>query len=417
MKAELIIIGDEILSGRRVDTNSAYISTVLSELGIHVIRKTVVSDAIDDIVTAFKESLKRVDIVISSGGLGPTPDDTTRFALSKVVERPLEENIEAKCMLMDYLAKATSPSANLQVMMPAGSVALKNPVGVAPGILFRTNSNKIIIALPGVPQEMKAIMDKEVRRYLVEIFGFQPIKVRLIRTTGIFEIRILERLEQALGERTKLIAFYPSYEGVDLRIVGNSYEADETFEECKRILDGFIYAYEEKDLSEIVGERLRESGKTLSVAESCTGGMLASRIVDISGSSDYFLGGVVGYANDVKMRVLGVSEEKLKKFGAVSYEVASDMAVGIKGITGSDYALSTTGVAGPTGGTRTKPVGLVYIGLASPDGVFVREYRFKGTREAIRRRTTQSALFLLFLSLTNRLDNFPFEDMSKEVGL
>ncbi len=415
MKAYIITVGNEILTGRTVDTNSSYIGKRFLEWGIDVIRKVVVSDNEEDIAVAIKEALRKANIVISTGGLGPTPDDRLRFALAKVFGKPLEENIEAKCMLLNYLTKTKTESAKLQAMMPQGSIPIKNLIGVAPGIFYRTEKNKIIIALPGVPQEMKWMLDNEVKSLLQSELNFRPLPVKILRTTGIFEIRILERLENELGEKVSSIAFYPSYDGVDLRFVGEG--NDEIYEVCKRAIEGFVYAEEEKDLSEVVGELLRKTKSTLATAESCTGGMLASRIVDISGSSDYFLGSVVGYANETKTKLLRVKEESLKRFGAVSAQVASEMATGVRDIIGSTYALSTTGIAGPTGGTRTKPIGLVYIGLAHPDGVYVREYNFKGTREAVRRRTTQAALFILYLKLTGKLENFKFEDTSKEVGL
>ena len=413
MRVELVVIGDEILAGRTVDTNSNYIAQGLLKLGLTPSMITVVPDAYSELAKALRNIISRADIIITIGGLGPTPDDKTRESLAEALSRPLEENTEAACMLMNYKVK-NSVGYNKQVSMPEGSIALHNLVGIAPGIYIKTPEEKRIFSLPGVPNEMKAMFDNEVSRILEHEIKTTPSSVYLLRTTGICEIDLLKRLSDYPANLKEKIAFYPSYEGVDIRIVGDK----EIYKKCKGLFSPYVYTEKELLLSEIVGNLLREKRATLSCAESCSGGFLSSRIVDIPGASDYYLGGVVSYSNEAKMKTLGVDKELLEHYGAVSGEVAKNMAEGAKANFGSNYALSTTGIAGPTGGTQEKPIGLVFIALARPNKpTYIRRYRFNGTREMVRRKTVQAALFLLFLELKARLENFPFVDGSEEIVL
>ncbi len=410
MRTELITIGDEILAGRTLDTNSNYIARELQSLGLPLCQITTGSDKLQDLTRILREVISRADIVITIGGLGPTPDDRLREAMAEALRLPLEENTEAACMLLNY--KFNNPQGyTKQVRMPEGAVALRNMKGVAPGVYLNVKGNKHIFCLPGVPNEMKDMFKKEVRRILVEKVKITPPKIFLLRTTGICEVDMLSKVTDSFPDLADRIAFYPSYEGVDLRIVDD----EQAYKQCKKLFEPYIYTEEQKDLSETVGDLLRQRSLTLSVAESCSGGLISSRIVDIPGSSDYYLGGVISYSNQTKIELLKVEKDLLKKFGAVSTQVAKSMAEGCRKKFGSDYSLSTTGIAGPTGGSREKPIGLVYIGLARRGkNSYIRKYRFKGTRQMVRRKSAQSALFMLFLELEDRLKGFPFADGSEE---
>ena len=398
MIVEIVVIADEVLSGRTLDTNSYYLTRKLFEIGLYLRRINVVSDNLEQQISALKEIIKRSDIVITTGGLGPTPDDRLREALSSALDIPLEENTDACSMLMNYRFK-NQMGYTKQVMLPEGSTALKNSVGVAPGIYIHTEKDKHIFCLPGVPKEMKQMFSDEVVKILNKITPVHKTRSYTLRTTGICEIEMLKVIQKNKIPEDN-IAFYPSVEGVDL-IVSNN---EQTYKKLEKIFAQFIYTKDNKDLNEIVGELLRDKSMTLSCAESCSGGALSSRIVDIPGSSSYFIGGIVSYSNNAKIELLGVDKKILDEMGAVSEEIAIQMAVGCNNRLQTDYALSTTGIAGPTGGSRDKPIGTVYIALAKRDKpTFVQHFHFKGTRDDVRRKTVQNALFMLYRRL--RKDN------------
>jgi len=402
MKAEIIIIGDEILYGQTIDTNSAFIAEKLGELGVEVNYKTAVGDEVKKIVEAVHLAQRRVDLTITTGGLGPTSDDLTVKAIAKAFKRTLifHPEILKKIEARFKTRGIEMPKINQnQALIPQGAKTLENPLGSAPGILIEEDK-KIFIALPGVPKEMKAMLEQEVIPRLKTKIGKTKIVHRKIRTTGIIESKLYEKIKDLLKDLIEIkVAFLPGYQGVDLRLTANlktsskSKDALTQLEEkIKERIGEFIYGYDEQTLEEMVGKILKEKGKTLSVAESCTGGLVAAKITNISGSSDYFERGVVSYSNQAKMEILGVPRDLLEKYGAVSPEMALAMAQGVRRISKTDLGLSVTGIAGPTGGTKEKPVGLIYIGLADAQKSWVEKFLFGQDRMINRERAAQAAL-------------------------
>lgn len=407
MKAEIIIIGDEILYGQTLDTNSAYMGEKLNELGVEVSYKTSVGDDVKKIVEAIHLAQRRADLVISTGGLGPTSDDLTVKAIAKAFKRNLifhpeilkkiEERFQARGIQMPKINQN-------QALLPQGAKALENQLGSAPGVLIEEDK-KIFIALPGVPKEMKSMLENEVIPYLKNKAGKSKIYHRKIRTTGIIESELFEKINNLLRDLKEIkVAFLPSYQGVDLRLTAalksgaKSQEAIFQLEEkIKEKIGEFIYGYDDQTLEEVVGKMLKEKRQTLSVAESCTGGLVAAKITNISGSSEYFERGVVSYSNQAKMEILGVPKDLLDKFGAVSPEVALAMSQGVRKISHTDLGVSVTGIAGPTGGTKDKPVGLIYIGLADSNKAWVEKFMFGQDRMINRERTAQAALNMVRL--------------------
>lgn len=406
MKADIIIVGEEILSGQTIDSNSAYIARKLSDIGIPVELKITVGDRHEDIRDAVKASWKRSSLIIMTGGLGPTKDDTTKAAIAeafgkKMIHRPevlrkLEALYEKRRMTMPEIVKN-------QTMQPEGCELLDNPIGSAPGILIR-DAGRMFIALPGVPSEMEALVDQAVIPLLVQLPGRDHIAIRRIRTIGITEAAIAEKIADLEPSAPHIrLAYLPSYKGVDLRVtvispdesVATS-EADSLAQAISSRIRENIFTIGDQTLVEMVGEELKKKHKTLSTAESCTGGLIAKMITDEAGSSEYFVGTIVSYSNDVKEHILGVPTEVLATKGAVSQEVAEAMAQGALRVTGSDYAISVTGIAGPGGATPEKPVGLVYVGLAEKGGATkVDRLQLFGTRERIRERSAMHALEML----------------------
>jgi len=402
MKAEIIIIGDEILYGQTIDTNSAFIAEKLGESGVEISYKTAVGDEVKKIVEAVHLAQRRVDLIIATGGLGPTSDDLTVKAIAKAFKKNLIFHPEIlKKIEARFKARGIEmPKINQnQALIPQGAKALENPLGSAPGILIEEDK-KIFIALPGVPKEMKAMLEQEVIPRLKTKVGKTKIVHRKIRTTGIIESKLYEKIKDLLKDLIEIkVAFLPGYQGVDLRLTANlktsskSKDALTQLEEkIKERIGEFIYGYDEQTLEEMVGKMLQENGKTLSVAESCTGGLVAAKITNISGSSDYFERGVVSYSNQAKMEILGVPRDLLEKYGAVSPEMALAMAQGVRRISKTDLGLSVTGIAGPTGGTKEKPVGLIYIGLADAQKSWVEKFLFGQDRMINRERAAQAAL-------------------------
>ena len=405
MKSEIITIGDELLIGQVVNTNQAYIAEQLNRIGIPVDRMTTVGDGIDDILSAFKAAWSRNDVVIVTGGLGPTHDDITKKAVCTFLRTGLVSNDGVRRQIESLLKKRNlswSPSSEEQTLVPESATILPNPIGSAAGMLFEEN-NKRFFVLPGVPYEMKAIIDESVIPILARNVVGSVIRHLTLRTTGISE----SLLSSQLGNIDELIegatlAFLPSPVGVRLRISVHDRDgatADSRIREIEgRIhskVEKYIYGTDDEELEEVVGRILREKGLTLAVAESCTGGMIADRITNVSGSSDYFERGVIAYSNKSKTSLLGVPEELIMTHGAVSREVAEAMAVGVSKTAGTDIGLSTTGIAGPTGGTPEKPVGLVWIGYSDKDTALALKFNFGDNRLRTKERATQAALELV----------------------
>lgn len=405
MDIEVITIGDEVITGHTIDTNSAYMARALTDIGLSMKYKTSVGDSVELMEEAFRIALKRAQIVITTGGLGPTDDDLTKRAIVKVFKRNLIFHEEVLDDIKERYRRRgiEMPAINQnQALLPQGARFFPNKLGSAVGICIAEEGH-IFISLPGVPSEMKHIFDDEVIPYLKSLKIGQTIKVMKLRTTGIFESALAELIMPGLRlEPGVRLAYLPSYSGVDLRIIAGG--ADETEAATKllglvqyleSICGQYIYGRDIDTLEGVVGSLLRERRATVSVAESCTGGQLGMLLTSVPGSSDYFLGGIIAYANEVKIEKLGVSEEILQAHGAVSAECATAMAVGARRHFGTGYALSITGVAGPGGGTEQKPVGTTFIGVASPQGARAYKYQLGSNREINRARASYNAVELL----------------------
>lgn len=400
-KVELVIIGDEIIFGEIIDTNSRYLSKRLFGLGFEVFKITTIGDSREAIEDVLKSGLKRTGIVISSGGLGPTPDDNTRYAAAKIYERRLilDENVLKR--IEEEFKKRPEPMpeiATKQAMIPQGSIVLENPIGLAPGIIL-TQEKETLILLPGVPEELKKIFETGVIPYLEANYQKKPVIHRIIRTTNITEGEIFERIKDISKKNKKIrFAYLPHSTGVDLRIGIEDSDKKELSSVEKEItlrLKQWVYGYNSTEIEEVVGGYLRKKGLTLSVAESCTGGLLQDRITNVPGSSESFIGGIIAYSNEIKRMICGVKDETLKRFGAVSKEVVLEMAEGVKTHFKTDIGIAISGIAGPTGGTSKKPVGLVYFGIADKKGRKYEERIFTGTRRLIKEKAAMAALDLL----------------------
>lgn len=407
LKVFIISTGTELLLGTTIDSNSVYLSRQLGDMGIRVAGKATVGDGQIQIEKAFRVGLETADIVISTGGLGPTFDDLTKTVACELMGCSLIIRPEEEKRLRDYFAhrQRTMPEINLkQAMFPETAEVLSNPLGTAPGMYLRRD-DKLLILMPGPPREMKPMFENQVKPRLERDYAGQLQKIvhRTIKVLGPGESQIDEMLEELMKDtRGCSIALLAADGEVHIKITAEG--ADEA--DSKRILDELteairqkigqhIFGYDDDTLEQQVGKMLAEGGKKMAAAESCTAGMLGSMITGVSGSSEYFWGGVVSYSNECKMKILGVKESTLARYGAVSPQTAAEMAQGMLKLSGADYALAITGIAGPTGGTAEKPVGLVYVGLADSQTCTTRELKFVGPREAIRQLSAKSALDLL----------------------
>ena len=355
--AEIITIGDEILFGQTLDTNSHWISGELDQLGIRVVRKSTVPDIKDEILAAFKEAEKRADIILITGGLGPTNDDLTKPTLATYFGVELEMNVAALAEITELYDRAGWELSDVnkgQAVQPIGSSKITNKLGTAPGIWLERNDT-IFISMPGVPFEMRAMMENEVLPQLKKRFVTDKIYHRIIRTGGIPESRLAEKLEdweKDLPGHIKL-AYLPTLAQVKLRLTGTGLdqkqlqvEVDEQIEKCLPIIQKYVYATENIELEERVGQLLRESNKTIACAESCTGGYLSHLITSVPGSSDYFQGSYVAYSYDIKEKALQVDKHILESQGAVSEEVVIQMAENIRKVFGTSIGVSLSGIAG-----------------------------------------------------------------------
>lgn len=405
MDVEIITIGDEILSGHTIDTNSAYISRELAAIGFPVKYKSSVGDSMEQMEEAFRLALKRVRVVITTGGLGPTDDDITKKALVKVFKRNLiyhEEVLEDVKRRFERRGIKMPAINQNQALLPQGATFFPNKIGSAVGICI-AEEGRIFISLPGVPAEMKQLTEDSVIPYLKGLKTSMAIKVVTLLTTGIIESRLAEMIKPKLKlEAGVKLAYLPSYGGVSLRVTATG-ENDELAEERARetvrylesVCGAYIFGRDDDTLEAVVGQLLKDNDRTLAVGESCTGGQLGMLVTSVPGSSAFFLGGVIAYSNNVKINQLGVKREIIEEYGAVSEPCAIAMAEGCRKLYESDYALSVTGVAGPEGGTEEKPVGTTFIGLASVHGSYARKFTFGVKRDINRTRAVYAALELL----------------------
>jgi len=419
--AAILTVGDEILRGRILDRNFQWLSRQLFNMGIEVVYHEIVPDKLENLVTAFKNGVLRADIIITTGGLGPTPDDITRNALANFlnVKMIYHKEIEEKNRIRFSTRGLVMPENNrIQCYVPENGIAVNNPEGTAPGIFYKQNKT-LILLLPGPPVEMKVVFENAKSLFKIELSNAQKY-IFTFKTIGVPESILESWISKLPIPKGVEISYYPSLKGVDIvASVDNHSQISEINEILDKLLNKYTFSRTESErIEEVIGKILKDRGETLSVAESCTGGMLASRIVDIPGSSNYFFGGIVSYSNEVKRNFLGVSQNNLIKYGAVSPKVAVQMAIGIKKNIMSTYGIGITGIAGPDGGIPEKPVGLVYISLATPDKVYVRKYTFVGSRNTIRTRTTTAALNMLWVILKwGDIINYRFEDGGKFIFL
>ena len=408
MKAEIISIGDELLIGQVINSNQATIAEKLNSIGIYGDKMTTVGDNEADIFSAFQKAFASHDVVTVTGGLGPTHDDITRGVVCKFFHTDSIINNDALENVKKIFAQRNSVPRKInedQALVPRGCVVIQNRLGTAPGYFFE-RTGKFFIVMPGVPYEMKAMMDDFVLPFFEKYNTGLIIRHRTLKTTGIAESFLAEQI----GDVHKIfspdsgvtLAFLPSSLGVRLRI---TVKANSVFEAENKInsveihlrskIEKFLYAAGDRELENTVGELLRERKLTIAIAESCTGGLIADRITNISGSSDYFDRGIVTYSNKSKMDELGVPSELIDQHGAVSREIAEVMARGIRILSNTDIGISTTGIAGPTGGSPEKPIGLVWIGFSDTDKTFAMQFHFGGERRIVKERTAQAALELV----------------------
>ena len=381
MKATIVTIGDEILIGQILDTNSRYISRALNTHGIVVAERTSIGDNRNQIIETLDRTLAESDVVIITGGLGPTKDDITKHTLCDYFGSKLRyDEVEAEHIRTMLAARniAFNDLNRGQAMVPECCTVLHNAHGTAPGMWFEKNGH-VVVSLPGVPFEMQHLIDEEVMPRLKTHFELREIVHRTMITFGIAESILAERIsewEEALPDYIHL-AYLPAPNVVRLRLSAYEvegkevrHEIDNLFEKLHSIIPDNIAGFEEASVEELVHNILINRGQTLAVAESCTGGTIASKFTAQAGASAYFLCGVVSYSNESKSKVLGVKMSDISQYGAVSEQVAKTMAQGARAISGADFAISTTGIAGPTGGSKEKPVGTVWIGVATPDKCF-----------------------------------------------
>lgn len=405
MDAEIITIGEELITGHTTDHNGAYIARTLTDLGFSVRRVTSVGDSLEAMEEVFRDALRRVRVIITTGGLGPTDDDITKKAIVRLFKRNLiyhEEVLED--IRRRYAERGIDmPAINQnQALLPQGAELFTNKLGSALGICI-SEQGRVFISLPGVPVEMRQIMNDSVVPYLQGINKGPSLFVRKLRTTGIIESKIAEMIvpELDLPEGVRL-AYLPAYSGVDLRLYAeadNELEAREKVQAVERYLEKvcgkYIYGYDLDTLESVIGQLLKDNDKTVSVAESCTGGELGRQLTSIPGSSAYFVGGVLSYTNQAKIEKLGVHPDVIGEHGAVSEECAQAMAEGCRHEFATDYAVSITGIAGPGGGTEEKPVGTTYIAVASAHNTRVKLFRLGADRQVNRHRSVYAAMEML----------------------
>jgi nicotinamide-nucleotide amidase len=406
MGTEILTVGTELLLGQIVDTNASWISQRLAEAGIDVFYKTTVGDNWGRIEAAFRQAMDRADIVIVTGGLGPTEDDLTRDVLAAVLGWPLQLDAEVLRHIEERFAKRKIPMAEnnrKQALVPAGAEVLANPRGTAPGLFAKVNG-RLIACMPGVPSEMKPMLAEQVIPRVRETFGIKGrIVSRVLKTCGISESRVDQLIGDYFREmRDPTIGVLAHAGEIHIRLTCKgddpaaiTQKLDDLEAKIRARLGHRIFGRDEERIESVVGRLLRERQASLAAAESCTGGLLASRITDIPGSSDYFERGVVTYSQAAKVELLGVAAEIIRASGVVSLEVARAMAEGIRQRSRTTFGLATTGIAGPAGGTPEKPVGLVCVGLAWEAGSVAREFRILGERELIKYRGAQMALEML----------------------
>ena len=398
MRAEIITIGDELLIGQVVDTNSAWMAERLNEIGIELYQITSVHDTREHIIAALDEAFSRADIVLTTGGLGPTNDDITKHVLCEYFGTHLVENARVREHIQQLYSNRPDVLNRLtatQWLVPESAEILENRVGSAPLMVFH-HGHQLLASMPGVPYEMKIAMEEQILPYI----GRQTASIihKTLQVTGIPESALailLENYERNMP-KTVHLAYLPKDGIIRLRLssYGDNTEAEmqSLFDQLKQLINNYLIADSDAPLEVLVGERLKQLGKTIATAESCTGGKLASLLNKHAGSSAFYLGSIVSYDNSVKTKLLGVPEEMIEKHGVVSEEVVRQMANAIRKQIGTDYGIATSGIAGPTGGSAEKPVGTVWIAWATPEETFAECFQLGKLREQITDRACMKAL-------------------------
>ncbi len=413
MNAAVISIGDELLIGQVVNTNASYISVKLLEIGIPVEKIITLPDEEKEILKGFKSAFSDYDVTIVTGGLGPTHDDITITCISKFFKSKLVQDEKVLKHVKSIFKRRKMPMPDInyeQALVPDISIALEN-TGTAPGLLI-DKGNKIFCAMPGVPREMEYITENSLIPYLLKKYKKRKdrrvIIHKTLHTIGISESLLYEKAGN-INEITLKnnnfeieLAFLPSNYETRLRVLvkANNIETaqrelNRAIEKLKARVGRYIYSYDESSLHKVIGDLLKKKKLTLSIAESCTGGLISSKITDVSGSSDYFLDDVVSYSNESKTNLLGVKKSTLEKHGAVSKQTAIEMAEGVRRRSGASIGISTTGIAGPKGGTKNKPVGLVWIGYSDKNVSFAKDFYF--TKDRLRNKEVMSKMALEIL--------------------
>jgi nicotinamide-nucleotide amidase len=402
MRAEIIAVGSELLTPDRLDTNSLFLTSELNQLGIRLVHKAVVGDSPEDIRSSFRHALERAEVIVACGGLGPTDDDRTRDTVADLLKRKLrcDETILRRIQERFRRFGRTMPEINSrQAMVPEGAVVLPNPAGTAPGLWLEAEG-RIVILLPGVPAELRALFEAEVRPRLSKVGGKERLFKRDLRVTGLPESEVEQRVSSLYalypGTQTTILA---TAAGIQLHPSVWSEDAasaekvlDEMVERMAAALGENVFSTRGETLERVVARILTENRATIAVAESCTGGMLAERLTNVPGSSAYFLGGVVCYSNGLKTSMAGIPAALIELKGAVSPEVALALADGIRKRSRATLGVGVTGIAGPSGGTAEKPVGLVHIAIANGNEPHEKAFHLIGDRDQIRQRATVAAL-------------------------
>ena len=407
----ILTIGDEILYGQTLDTNSQWMSAELDAFGFSLIHRATVGDVEEDILRGLDEASFHADIILITGGLGPTADDLTKPCLAKYFNVPLISNkkaLDELKSLFKQINRELSETNIAQTNLPSNSEYISNSLGTAPGMWFEER-DKIFISMPGVPFEMKGMMSNHVLPKLQSKFDLPIVTHKIIKTIGIGESWLAEKIapwESSLPENIGL-AYLPSIGQVKLRLtsVGNDKKEIESQlnEQANRLIpyaEKYIYGYDGDEIEQVIGDLLREKNLTLSTAESCTGGYLAHLITSLAGSSDYYKGSIIAYANEVKEKQLAIKTETLARFGAVSEEIISEMAKGVKIQLGTDVGIATSGIAGPGGGTKDKPVGTIWIAIAIGEEVHTKELKLFKDRVLNIKATAVASLSLLWRILS-----------------
>jgi nicotinamide-nucleotide amidase len=405
MKVELISIGDELLIGQTINTNASWLGQELSLLGCKIIKGVTISDTKDAITGALDEIQNTTQLCIITGGLGPTNDDITKYTLASYFDMELEMNEEIKLKIQQYFQKRNRPMLSVnedQALMPKGALVLNNNYGTAAGILIEKN-NQIFVSLPGVPYEMKGIVLEELIPYLKNRFELKGKGYKTALTQGIGESFLAEKIktwEEDLTKNNFSLAYLPSPGFVKLRITAQNDqegldEINTYFNRLEQLIPEALFGYNEDTLPKVIGAKLKEKNLSIGTVESCTGGMLAAQISSVSGASEYFMGSLLTYSNEMKSKLAAVDPRLIEAYGAVSEKVACAMAEGGREKLNVSICIATTGIAGPTGGTDTKPVGLVWIAIATPSRTISKSFQYGDQRDRNIQMAVASALNLL----------------------